>query len=159
MFTIACISITFCCSLFMCYYCIRLRIHSCISAWVCCMASQLNSYIYVRLSVSGLVTNFLIKKLLTTQPDVLAWPKSAAAMRSDNSLSDRTLYRSHVFQILIAARLKSFSKSDIAWFLSHKYLRQFYVLLYILLQKVSILMSLYSSKQHSRDIIRLVSCN
>ena len=40
MFTIRCISIIFCCSLFMCYYWTRLGICSCISAWVRYVASQ-----------------------------------------------------------------------------------------------------------------------
>ena len=72
MFTIRCISIIFCCLLFICYHWISLRICSCISAWVWCVASQVNSYMYVRLQVSGLESGFPIRQLLTTQPHILA---------------------------------------------------------------------------------------
>ena len=75
MFTIPCLSIIFCCSSFMCYHWISLRICSCISGRVWWVASQLNSHKYVRLSVSGLGSGFPIRQPLTTQPHILALPK------------------------------------------------------------------------------------
>ena len=119
MFTIRCISIIFCCSLFMCYHWISLGIYSYISAWVSYVASELNSYIYVRQQVFGFGSGFLIRQLLTIQSSVLAIPKLAAPARSDNLLLDGTLYISYAFQIVRRARPKWCSKSTIAFFLSN----------------------------------------
>ena len=49
MLNIRCISITFCCLLFMYYHWISLCICSCLSARVSCVVSQLNCHMYVRL--------------------------------------------------------------------------------------------------------------
>ena len=63
---------------------------------------------------------------------MLVSPQQAAPMRSDNSLSDRTLYINYVFQIVERTRPKQCSKSYIALFLSNTHLHQFSLLLYIL---------------------------
>ena len=72
MIAVPCITIIFCCLLFMCYHWISLRIYSCISGWVWWVASQLNFSMSVRLLVSSLRSGFLIWQLLTTQPHILA---------------------------------------------------------------------------------------
>ena len=73
--TILCISITFCCSLFISYHWISLSISFCISAWVCCIASHMNSHMYVGQQVSGLGSGFPISQLLMIQPHILVLPQ------------------------------------------------------------------------------------
>ena len=77
-------------------------------------------------------SGFPIKQLLTTQSHILALQKYTAPVRSDNSLSDRTLYTRHAFEMVKRARPKRYSKSTIALFLSNTHLHQFYLLEYIL---------------------------
>ena len=121
---------------------LSLRVMHCIS---------LNSQVYVRLQVSGLGSGFPIRQLLTTQPHILALPKYVVPTRSDNLLSDGTLYISHACQIVERARLKQYSKSIITLFLLNTHLRRFYLLFYILPQLDTITTYLYMPIQDSRN--------
>ena len=76
-----------------------------------CISAKL---FHVYQTVGVLIAKWLpIRQLLTTQHQILALPKSAAPTRSDNSISDVTVYMTLAFQIVRRARDKKCSKSKI----------------------------------------------